>query len=81
MNRPTLELTVAVCTHNPRAAFLARTLAALRAQTLASERWELLLIDNASSPPVAPAWPLIWHHGRPDPGDARGPHRAAALRG
>ena len=61
MNRPTLELTVAVCTHNPRAAFLARTLAALRAQTLAPERWELLLIDNASSPPVAPAWPLAWH--------------------
>lgn len=68
MNRPdqffphaALRLTVAVCTHNPRPDFLARTLAALRAQTLASDRWELLLIDNASDTPLAPGWPLAWH--------------------
>lgn len=56
-----LELSVAVCTHNPRPAFLARTLAALRAQTLTPDRWELLLIDNASAAPLAPDWPLGWH--------------------
>ena len=54
-------LTVAVCTHNPRRDFLTRTLAALRAQTLAPDRWELLLIDNASAAPLAADWPLDWH--------------------
>lgn len=57
------ELTVAVCTHNPRPDFLARTLAALRAQTLPPERWELLLVDNASTPPLAGRWSLAWHPG------------------
>jgi glycosyltransferase involved in cell wall biosynthesis len=60
-SRRSPELTVAVCTHNPRPEFLARTLAALRTQTLAPERWELLLIDNASTLPLAAVWPLDWH--------------------
>ena len=47
-------LSVIICTHNPRADFLARTLASLRAQTLPSSAWELLLIDNASSVPLQP---------------------------
>lgn len=54
------ELSVILCTHNPRADYLARVLAALRAQTLPPAAWELLVVDNASSPPVAPA-PLAWH--------------------
>ncbi len=61
MKSLSFQLTVAVCTHNPRPEFLARTLAALRAQTLAFEHWELLLIDNASTVPLAPQWPLDWH--------------------
>lgn len=61
MNCPVPELSVAVCTHNPRQDFLARTLAALQAQSLPPDRWELLLIDNASAPPLAPAWFLDWH--------------------
>lgn len=61
--RPAPEITVAVCSHNPRPDFLARTLAALRAQTLAPARWELLLIDNASELPLAGHWPLDWHPG------------------
>ncbi len=49
-----LLLSVIICTHNPRADFLARTLGSLRGQTLPSSAWELLLIDNASSVPLAP---------------------------
>lgn len=47
------ELSVLVCTHNPDAARLGRVLDALRAQTLPTDRWELIIIDNASAPPVA----------------------------
>lgn len=45
-------LSVILCTHNPRADYLAATLDALRAQTLPRDRWELLIIDNASAPPL-----------------------------
>lgn len=48
------DVSVIICTHNPDRARLARVLSALRAQTLAPERWELLLIDNASTSPVVP---------------------------
>jgi glycosyltransferase involved in cell wall biosynthesis len=57
----TPELSVIICTHNPRTDYLARVLAALRAQTLPVERWELLLIDNSSKDPVAPRFDLSWH--------------------
>ncbi|HEX8297148.1 MAG TPA: glycosyltransferase family A protein, partial [Chthoniobacteraceae bacterium] len=55
------ELTVILCTHNPRADYLEQTLAALRAQTLATEGWELLLVDNASTHAVADRCDLTWH--------------------
>jgi glycosyltransferase involved in cell wall biosynthesis len=56
-----LELSVIICAHNPRPHYLQRVLAALRDQTLPMERWELLLIDNLSSPPLASNWDLSWH--------------------
>jgi len=60
-----MEVSVIICTHNPRADYLTRTLDALKAQTLPKERWELLLIDNASKEPLAGRWDLSWHqHGR-----------------
>jgi glycosyltransferase involved in cell wall biosynthesis len=43
-----LTICVAVCTHNPRADFLARTIDGLRTQTLSPESWDLLIVDNAS---------------------------------
>jgi glycosyltransferase involved in cell wall biosynthesis len=59
------SLSVIICTHNPRANYLQRTLAALQSQTLPLDRWELLLIDNASQPPVADKLDLAWHpHAR-----------------
>src|SRR5665213_4011640 len=56
-----MELSVIICTHNPRVDYLTRTLDALKAQTLPKEEWELLLIDNASKEPLAGKWGLSWH--------------------
>ena len=54
-------LTVIICTHNPRPAYFTRCLAALRSQTLAPDKWELILVDNASAPDKAPRPDLSWH--------------------
>lgn len=54
-------LSVVICTHNPRAAFLARTIAALREQSPPRSDWELLVVDNASAPPVASTLDVSWH--------------------
>jgi glycosyltransferase involved in cell wall biosynthesis len=54
-------ITVIICTHNPRADYLRRTLDALKAQTLPLAQWELLLIDNFSDKPLAAEWGLNWH--------------------
>jgi glycosyltransferase involved in cell wall biosynthesis len=56
-----MKLSVIICTHNPRPEYLARTLEALRVQTLAMAEWELVLIDNASRPAVAGLVSLKWH--------------------
>ena len=48
-----VHITVILCTHNPDALRLRRTLAGLRAQTLTPDTWETLLIDNASSPALS----------------------------
>lgn len=54
-------LSVVVCTHNPDAGRLGRTLDGLRAQSLPMGQWELLLVDNASNPPLSGEWDLSWH--------------------
>lgn len=55
-------LSVALPTHNPNPARLTRTLAGLRAQTLTTAAWELVIIDNASSDRAAfAATNLGWH--------------------
>jgi hypothetical protein len=55
------EISVIICTHNPREDYLRRVLEALRAQTLPTTDWELLLVDNASEKPLAAAWDISWH--------------------
>jgi GT2 family glycosyltransferase len=55
------DLSVIVCTHNPKADYLERVLRALAAQTLLTAHWELLVIDNASEQPLAPQHDLSWH--------------------
>lgn len=57
----TPNLSVVICTHNPRPDYLGLTLDALRAQTLAREKWELLVIDNASREPLSGGLDLSWH--------------------
>ena len=43
-------ISVIIPTHNPHPDRLRRTLRALRAQTLPTERWETVIVDNASVP-------------------------------
>ncbi len=54
-------VTVIVCTHNPRRDVLARTLGSLRGQTLSADKWELLIVDNASKPPLPAESASNWH--------------------
>lgn len=56
-----MNLSVVICTHNPREDYLRRTLEALDQQTLPKDQWELLLIDNASSKAIKESFSLNWH--------------------
>ena len=55
------NISVIICTHNPRPDYLWRALEALKQQTLPKEKWELLLIDNASKEVLSEKWILSWH--------------------
>src|SRR5438045_2489860 len=54
-------ISVIICTHNTRSDYFNRCLSVLETQTLPREKWELLLVDNASSPNRAPRPDLAWH--------------------
>lgn len=49
----TLAVSVVICTRNPRPEVFERALCSLAAQTLPRDRWECLVVDNASDRPVA----------------------------
>ncbi len=55
------QISVIICSLNPRPDYFGRVLESLRAQTLATDQWELLLVDNASDRPLADSWDLSWH--------------------
>jgi len=55
------EISVLICSHNPRERYLQRVLHALKLQTLSREAWELVLVDNASDARLADSWDLGWH--------------------
>lgn len=55
-----MKISVVICTHNPREDYLEQTLKGLRKQTLPTDQWELLLIDNASDTPLSQSWNLDW---------------------
>lgn len=60
-----MNLSVIICTHNPRSDYLLRTLEGLKAQTLNTSDWDLLVVDNASAQPIEGRLDLGWHpHGR-----------------
>ena len=50
-----------ICTHNPREEFLKRALQALAVQTLDTQNWELIVIDNASTERLDKSLDLSWH--------------------
>ncbi|GAB4376474.1 MAG: hypothetical protein Kow00121_23580 [Elainellaceae cyanobacterium] len=54
-------ISVITCTHNPRQDYLRRVLAALHSQTLTTDLWEYLLVDNASDRSLASEIGLSWH--------------------
>lgn len=54
-------MSVILCTHNPRADHLERALAGLREQTMPMDRWELVMVDNASRQALAGSVDLGWH--------------------
>ncbi len=56
-----MRLSVVIPAHNPLPDYLERVLAGLRAQTLPPDQWELIVVDNASSPPLAERTNLTWH--------------------
>lgn len=56
-----VALSVVICTHNPRLHLLGRTLEGLRRQSLPTDAWELLVVDNASSEPVSHRADVDWH--------------------
>lgn len=47
-----MNLSVIIPTHNPHLGRLTRVLRALREQTLEVSRWETVIVDNSSNPPV-----------------------------
>jgi len=56
-----VQVSVIVCTHNPRPDGLRRTLDSLKEQSLARNQWELLVIDNASDTRVSDSFDVSWH--------------------
>lgn len=55
------QVSVIICSHNPREDYLDRVIAGLKAQSLVRRKWELLIVDNASSAPLSDGWDLSWH--------------------
>jgi glycosyltransferase involved in cell wall biosynthesis len=55
-----LDASVIICTHNPRPDYFARVLDGLRNQTHPLNKWELLIVDNASQVPVAKRYDISW---------------------
>ena len=46
------DVSVIICTRNPRRGIVDRVVASLASQTLPFDRWETVVIDNGSDPPV-----------------------------
>ena len=55
------DISVVLCAHNPRPAFLAPVFQALQKQTLPRTDWELLVIDNASAQLMRGDNTAAWH--------------------
>ncbi|HTV39360.1 MAG TPA: glycosyltransferase [Candidatus Sulfotelmatobacter sp.] len=56
-----LSCSVIICTRNPREDYFRRVLEALRSQTLAKDKWELLLLSVAAEGALGGRFDLSWH--------------------
>jgi glycosyltransferase involved in cell wall biosynthesis len=56
-----VNLSVIICTHNPRQDYLNKVLTSLKRQTLDQKYWEIILIDNSSRISLASEIDLSWH--------------------
>ena len=54
-------ISVIICTHNPIIYNLRRVLLGLQKQTLTTNQWELVIIDNGSNIPIEKRIDLSWH--------------------
>jgi glycosyltransferase involved in cell wall biosynthesis len=61
MNGHRLSISVIVCAHNPNLIYLKRVFAALEAQAFPKEKWEIILVDNASAQSLSQSCDLSWH--------------------
>lgn len=59
--KPTPLVSVILCAHNPRPHHFQATLDGLRLQDLPLTEWELLVIDNLSTEPLASRYDVSWH--------------------
>jgi hypothetical protein len=55
------QLSVVLPTFNPRVDYLGRVLSALQQQTAPPRDWDLVLVDNNSSPPISALVDVSWH--------------------
>lgn len=56
-----MELSVIICSHDPRLDYLTRVIEGLKKQDLSCSQWELVLVDNASRNAVTSCCDLSWH--------------------
>jgi glycosyltransferase involved in cell wall biosynthesis len=55
------DITVAIATYNPNISYLKRVMAGLKAQTFATDRCELMIVDNNSSQPFTSEVDTAWY--------------------
>lgn len=56
-----MDISVLICTHNPDLERLQRVFTALDQQTMPKDRWECIVIDNCSEPPLSGRVDITWH--------------------
>jgi glycosyltransferase involved in cell wall biosynthesis len=56
-----VNVSVLICTYNPRTDYFGRCLESVHAQSLSRDEWELVVIDNRSDELLAPRIDLSWH--------------------
>lgn len=56
-----MYISLILCSHNPNFDYLEKTIVSLKAQTLSTDKWEFILVDNASKEFISNKVQLNWH--------------------